>query len=154
MFFRRKNKCTIWRLDKEKLLPDCVEQSNTGDGGKLGIWCGISGFGTTRAKIYSDNMNGNSYCDVLQNQLKQCIAEIPPKKQNYLPARPGTVAYFEHRQGPNSQNEAQSSRLGSEEPRSQSHRNVVVHSRQRVGIETDLLKSRAKETSRRRVDRG
>ena len=62
---RRKNRCKIWRMDKEKLLPECVEQSNTGDGGKLGIWGGISGFGTTRAKIYADHMKGKLYCDVL-----------------------------------------------------------------------------------------
>ena len=78
---RRKNTCKIWRLDKEKLLPECVEQCNTGDGGKLGVWGGISGFGTTKAKIYSDNMNGNSYCDVLANELKQSMATIPMKNK-------------------------------------------------------------------------
>ncbi|CAF1534459.1 unnamed protein product [Adineta ricciae] len=50
---------------------------NIGDGGKVGIWGGISGFGTTSAKIYTQNMNGQLYCDVLQNQVKQSMAKIP-----------------------------------------------------------------------------
>ena len=62
---KRKNQCKIWRLETEKLLPVCFQQSNTGDGGKVGILGGISGFGTTNAKIYTENMNGELYCDVL-----------------------------------------------------------------------------------------
>lgn len=76
---KRKNLCKIWRLEKEKLLSECLEQTNAGDGGKLGIWGGISSFGTTSAKIYSENMNGGLYCDVLQHELKQSIAKIPHK---------------------------------------------------------------------------
>ena len=34
---KRKNQCKIWRLEKEKLLPECLQQTNTGDSGKVGI---------------------------------------------------------------------------------------------------------------------
>ena len=63
---KRKNQCKIWRLEKEKLLPECLQQTNTSDGGKVRIWGGISGFGITAAKIYTDNMNGQLYCDIAQ----------------------------------------------------------------------------------------
>ena len=52
---KRKNQCKIWRLEKEKLLPKCIQQTNTGDSGKVGIWGGISGFGATVTKIYMEN---------------------------------------------------------------------------------------------------
>lgn len=78
---KRKNLCKIWRLEKEKLLPECLELTNTGDGGKTGIWGGISGFDTTPVRIYDENMNGNLYCDVLQHELKQYINKIPKKNQ-------------------------------------------------------------------------
>ena len=68
---KRKNQCKIWRLEKEKFLPECLQQTDTGDGGKVGIWGAISGFDTTNARIYSENMNGQLYCDVLQNEIKQ-----------------------------------------------------------------------------------
>ena len=32
---RRKNRCKIWRLEKEKLLPECLQEINTDD--KIGI---------------------------------------------------------------------------------------------------------------------
>ena len=35
---KRKNQCKIWRFEKEKLLPECLQQTNTGGGGKVGIW--------------------------------------------------------------------------------------------------------------------
>ncbi|CAF1597481.1 unnamed protein product [Adineta ricciae] len=78
---KRKNLCKIRRLDKEKLLPECLEQTNTGDGGKVGIWGGISGNGITVAKIYTENMNSNLYCDVLQHELKQSIQKIRKKNK-------------------------------------------------------------------------
>ena len=79
MFYvlKQKNQYEIWRLEKEELLPECLQQTNTGDGGKVGIWGGISGFGTTNAKIYTENMNGELYCDVLQNEMQQFLAKIP-----------------------------------------------------------------------------
>ena len=70
---KRKNQCKIWRLEKKTLLPECLQQTNTGDGGKVGIWSGISSFGTTAAKIYKDNMNGQLYCDILQMELKHSL---------------------------------------------------------------------------------
>ena len=73
---KRKNPCKIWRLEQEKLLLECIQQTNTGDGGKVGIWGGISGFGARAAKIYMENMDGKLYCDVLQHQLKHSMAQI------------------------------------------------------------------------------
>ncbi|CAF3372458.1 unnamed protein product [Rotaria socialis] len=61
-----------------------VLQTNVGDGGKIGIWDGISGFGTTAAKIYMENMNGHLNCDVLQHELKQLITEIPNKTEMFF----------------------------------------------------------------------
>ena len=74
---KRKNQCKIWRLEKEKLLPESIQQTNTSDDGKIDIWSGISGFGATAAKIYMENMDGKLYCDVLQHQLKHSMAQIP-----------------------------------------------------------------------------
>jgi hypothetical protein len=56
---------------------------NTGNGGKVGIWSGISGQGTTIARMFDDTMNGILYCDVLQNELKKSIARFP-KKMPYM----------------------------------------------------------------------
>ena len=50
---------------------------NTGDGGKVGMWGAISGFSTTNARIYTKNMNGQLYCDVVQNEVKQFLAKTP-----------------------------------------------------------------------------
>ena len=69
---KRKNQCTIWRLYKEKLLPECMQQTNT----SVDVKVGISGFGATAAKIYMGNMDGKLYCDVLQHQLKHSMAQI------------------------------------------------------------------------------
>ena len=55
---KRKNQCKIWHLEKEKLLAEYLQQINTGDDGKVGIWGGIFGFGVTNAKIDTENMNG------------------------------------------------------------------------------------------------
>ena len=71
---KRKNQCKICRLEKKKLL-ECILQIDTGSGGKVGI----SAFGTTATKIYTENMNGKLYCDVLQHQLK---SQMTKKKSN------------------------------------------------------------------------
>ncbi|CAM4796680.1 unnamed protein product [Rotaria magnacalcarata] len=76
-----KNQCKIWRLEKERLLPECLQQTNTGDGGKVGIWGGISGFGTTNARIYTENTNGELYCDVLQKEVKQLLTKSPAQRK-------------------------------------------------------------------------
>ena len=73
---KRKNQCKIWRLEKEKLLPECLQPTSTGNDRKGGIWRGISGFGATNAKIYTENMNGKVDCNVLQNEVKLCLAKI------------------------------------------------------------------------------
>ena len=69
----------IWRTDDERLLPDCIQQMNTGDGGKVGIWAGISGDGTSAAKIFEGTMNGTLCCDVLQQELTQSMGKLPNK---------------------------------------------------------------------------
>ena len=70
MFYvlKRKNQDKIWRLEKENLLPECLQQTNTGDGGKVGIYGGISGFETTNGKIYTENINEELCCDVSQTR--------------------------------------------------------------------------------------
>ena len=71
----------IWRLDKEKLLPEYLELTNTGNDGKIGIWGGISGFSTTSAKMYIGNMDDTNgkYCKILKNELKQSMVKLPGK---------------------------------------------------------------------------
>ena len=67
----------MWRTDDQRLLPDCIQQMNTGDGGKAGIWADMSGDGTTTATIFEGTMNGTLYCDVLQQELTQSIGKLP-----------------------------------------------------------------------------
>ena len=67
---KRKNQCKIWCLEKEKLLSKYLQQTYADDDGNVGIWVDISGFGTTNAKIYTENMHGELYYDVLQNEMK------------------------------------------------------------------------------------
>ena len=43
------------------------------------IWGCISGFGTTTAKVYTEDMNGQLYCDVLETELKRFMAKFPKK---------------------------------------------------------------------------
>ena len=78
---KRKNLVKIWRLEKEKLLPGCLEQANTGDGGKFGIGGAISAWGTVPARIYSINMNSDMYIDVLQNELNGYINKNKNKNE-------------------------------------------------------------------------
>ena len=54
-----------------------MQQTNTGDDGKVGIWEDIFGFRATNAKIYTENMNGGLYCNVLQGEVKQFLAKTP-----------------------------------------------------------------------------
>ena len=65
----------IWRTDDERLLPDCVQQMNTGDGGKAGI----SADGTTAARIFEGTMNRTLYCEVVQQELTQSMEKFPNK---------------------------------------------------------------------------
>ena len=76
---KRKDFGKICRLEKEKILPECLEQTNTGDDGKVGIRGEISGFGTTPIKLYIETMDSNLYCCLLHNELKQTMAKIPNK---------------------------------------------------------------------------
>ena len=45
----------------------------------VGIWGDTSGFGTTTAKIYTENINGQLYCDVLETYLKRSMAKVPKR---------------------------------------------------------------------------
>ena len=47
---QRKTEVKIWRTDDERLLPDCIQQMNNGDNGKVGI----SGNRTTIARILKE----------------------------------------------------------------------------------------------------
>ena len=76
---KRKNQVKIWRKNDERQLPDCIQQMNTGNGDKTGIWAGISGDGTTAATIFERTMNGTLYCDVLQQELTQSMGKLPNK---------------------------------------------------------------------------
>ncbi|CAF1467556.1 unnamed protein product [Adineta steineri] len=67
----------IWRTNAEKLTPDCIQQMTTGDGGKVGVWGGIFGYGKTTALFYSDNMNSIKYCEVLKNKLIPSMKKLP-----------------------------------------------------------------------------
>ena len=70
-------------MEKEKLLPECLQQTNTGDGGEVGIWSCISDFGTTTANVYTENINGQLYCDVLETELKRSMARFPKKTKMF-----------------------------------------------------------------------
>lgn len=80
---KRKNQVKIWRTDDERLIPECVQHMNTGNGGKVGIWGGIMSEGTTMARIFNDSMNGALYCDVLETEVKQSM-KVFRKKADHL----------------------------------------------------------------------
>ena len=42
---------------------------------------GICGFGATNMKIYTENMNGELYCNVLKNEVKQFLAKTPLQRK-------------------------------------------------------------------------
>ena len=66
---------TASREREETLLLECLGQTNTDDGGKVGI----SGFSIASIKLYTENMDSNLYCSLLQNELKQSMAKISNK---------------------------------------------------------------------------
>ncbi|CAF4837101.1 unnamed protein product [Rotaria sp. Silwood1] len=76
---QRKNQVKIWRTDEERLHPDCVQQVNTVNGGRVGIWGGISGHGATEAKLFDENMDSEMYCDVLGGEFKRSIIKLHDK---------------------------------------------------------------------------
>ena len=49
---KRKNQVKIWRTDDEWLLPDCIQQMSTGDGGKAGISADETTAATTFRRNY------------------------------------------------------------------------------------------------------
>ena len=71
-------------MEKEKLLKGCIQQTNFGDDGKVGIWVGISGFDTTAPKICKEDIDGKLHCDVLQHQLKPSVAQIPKNSNRFF----------------------------------------------------------------------
>ena len=49
----------------------------------VGIWGSISDFETTTAKVYTENLDGQLYCDVLEIELKRFMAKFPKTKMIY-----------------------------------------------------------------------
>ena len=45
----------------------------------VGISGDISGFGTMTTKVYTENINGQLYCHVLETELKRSMAKFPKK---------------------------------------------------------------------------
>ena len=74
---KRKNLVKLWRTNDERLLSECVEQANTGDGGKITIWGGIYGYGTTLSRTFQENMNSQLYADILEEELQKSIKKLP-----------------------------------------------------------------------------
>ena len=143
---KRKNQCKIWRLEKEKLLRECLQQMNTGDGEKVGIWDAISGFGTTNARIYTENINGQLYCDVLQNEVKQFLAKTPATAriiflQDLAPWHISNIV------------KEKIVKLKLNVSGSKPGRNAVVNSAQEVGHKADLFESSSHRTSSRIIDK-
>ena len=68
---KQKNQCKIWRLKKEKLSSECLQQATVT---KLVFGGEISGLDITNRRIYIENINGQLYCDVLQNGVKAFLA--------------------------------------------------------------------------------
>ena len=62
-------------MEKENLIPKCLQRTNTGNGGKVGIWGGISDFGTT-AKVYRENMRGQSVSRQFRNRTEAFRGKI------------------------------------------------------------------------------
>ena len=65
----------IWRTDHERVLPDCIQQMNTG----AGIKVGIAGDGAITARIFEGIRNRTLYCDVMQQELTQSMGKLPNK---------------------------------------------------------------------------
>ena len=47
----------------------------------VGIWAEISDFGTTTAKVYVENINGQLSWDVLETELKRSMTKFPKKSK-------------------------------------------------------------------------
>ena len=124
---KRKIQCKRWCLEKEKLLSECIQQSNTGDGGKVGIWKRTSEFGTTATKIYTETMDGKFYCDVLQHQLKPSIAQMPKKDQILFSTRAPSQAHIKHCERKNRQFKVGCNRPDSNKARFKSNRDLMVY---------------------------
>lgn len=73
---KRKCQCKVWRTDEERLHPHCIQEMNTGDGGKLAISGAISAHGTILSRIVDENMNGATYCDVLKHELTTSMTTL------------------------------------------------------------------------------
>ena len=41
----------------------------------------LRSFGATNPKIYTENINGELYCDVLQSELRQFLAKAPVQEK-------------------------------------------------------------------------
>ena len=64
---------------KSDVISDYIEQVNTGRGGKLSIWGGISIHRSTEVRIFDENMDGQMYCDIFSDQLKRSMVKLHDK---------------------------------------------------------------------------
>ena len=69
----------IWLTDEERLHQDCIQQVSTGKEGKLSIWGSILDHEPAQARIFDENMDGQTYCDALNHELKRSIAKLPDR---------------------------------------------------------------------------
>ena len=107
-----------------------IQQMNTGDGEKLGIWDGISGYGRTLSRIFDENVNGMTYCKVSRHELVQSMSMMPNKSELifqqdlapwHIPNIVQVQATIKHK--------AQGIGLDSKEPRFESDGDAMVHFR-------------------------
>ena len=94
---RKKINVKIWRLEKEKLFLDCIQRTNTGDGGRVGI----SAFGTATTKICTENKDNEFYCDIVQHQLKPSMAQMTKKIKFFFSRRVSSLTHIKYRQRKN-----------------------------------------------------
>ena len=101
---KRKNQCKVYRLEKEKLLTECLQQTNTGDGGKVGIWGGISGFGMTNAYLLR-KYEWRVILRCFTERSEVVFSKNSGARKNDISTRFGFMAYIKYCQGKNSQTE-------------------------------------------------
>ena len=74
---------------------------------------GISGLSNTVTKIYTETMNGNPYCDLLQHQLELFIMKLPKKYKSFLLTESSLLAHIGYCTSKNWQTEVRLTRLDS-----------------------------------------
>ena len=76
---QRKNQVKIWRTHEERLHQDCIQQVNTGNGGKVGIW-EVFRVKEQQERRYSTKIwTDRLYCNILSGELKWSMAKLHDK---------------------------------------------------------------------------